>query len=327
MLALPNLPDPRVPTGGKEANQVVKVWGERPQQPATRDHVEIASQLGLIDYERGTKLAGSGFWVYRGYGAALEWAIIDFCCREHFADGYEFILPPHLLLDEVGYAAGQFPKFYDDVYHLRTEGGEREAFLLPTSETAILSIYADAVFDEQELPKKAFAYTPCYRRESGSHRTEERGTVRGHQFNKVEIFQCTTPETAEEALQELVGKAERIVEQLGLHYRTSLLATRDASASMAITYDVEVWIPSMNTYKEVSSASHAAAYQARRANIRYRKGASKAQYVHTLNASAVATSRIVPALLEQNLQSDGSVRVPEPLRAWVGRDALGPPGS
>ena len=235
------------------------------------------------------------------------------------------MLPPHLLLDEVGYAAGQFPKFVDDVFHLQTAEGERPRFLLPTAETAILSVSGDEILEADELPRKAFAYTPCYRREAGGYRTEERGTVRGHQFNKVELFQFVAPEGAEAALDELVGKAERLVQELGLHYQTSLLAAEDASASMAITYDVEVWIPSIGTYKEVSSASHARDYQARRANIRYRADGKRTAYVHTLNASALATSRLVPALLEQHLQPDGSVAVPAPLQPWLGTDRLGPP--
>ncbi len=320
MLELPNIPDPRVPAGGKENNQVVRDWGE--QSSIATDHVEIATRLGLIDFERGTKLGGRGFWLYRGMGAVLEWALLDFFVREHLSDGYEFMLPPHLLLDEVGYAAGQFPKFYDDVFHLQTSEGERPRFLLPTAETAILSVFSGEVLED--LPKKVFAYTPCYRREAGGYRTEERGTVRGHQFNKVELFQFVQPDQSEAALDELVGKAERIVQELGLHYRTSLLAAQDASASMAITYDVEVWIPSMQAYREVSSASHAGDYQSRRANIKYRAEGSRG-FVHTLNASALATSRLVPALLEQHLQPDGSVAVPEVLQDRLGTDRILPP--
>jgi seryl-tRNA synthetase len=326
LLALPNIPDEQVPLGGKESNQVVKVWGEKPDLPEVRDHVQLSTELGLVDYAAGAKLGGSGFWVYTGMGAALEWATINFFCREHLRDGYEFLLPPHLLLEECGYATGQFPKFYDDVYHLERADDDRSFFLLPTSETAILNIHRDEILDEDSLPIKAFAYTPCYRRESFGHRAEERGTVRGHQFNKVEIFQFVAPEETEQALAEIVGKAESIVEQLGIHYRTSLLAARDASASMAITYDVEAWIPSIGTYKEVSSASAARDYQARRANIRFRrKGEKRPTYLHTLNASALATSRLVPAMLEQFQQPDGSVRVPEPLRDWLGTDVLTPP--
>ena len=327
LLELPNLPDERVPVGGKEANEVVATWGAQPDLgPAPRDHVEMATLLGLVDFERGAKLGGSGYWIYRGAGAVLEWALLEFFVRSHLADGYEFVLPPHILLDECGYASGQFPKFYDDVFRLRTEGDERPSFLLPTAETALINVFRDEVLSESELPRKMFAYTPCYRREAGSHRSNERGTIRGHQFNKVELFQFTTPEHGEAALHELVAKVQHLVEALGLHHRTSLLATRDASASMRMTYDVEVWLPSIGEYKEVSSASWAGDYQARRAAIRYRPAEGKGTaFVHTLNASGLATSRLVPAILEQCQQPDGSLFVPEPLQGFLHTDVLRPP--
>jgi seryl-tRNA synthetase len=326
LMDLPNLPDERSPAGGKEANQVIHTWGTKPDLgEAPLDHVELCTRLGLIDYARGVKLGGNGFWLYTGAGAALEWALLDFFNREHYAAGYQFMLPPHLLTQEAGYAAGQFPKFADDVYHIAEEQGSRNSFLLPTAETAIVNVYRDEILPGESLPLKAFAYTPCYRREAGSYRSEERGSVRGHQFNKVEMFQFTTPDGAEDALQELVGRSQMLVEKLGLHYQTSLLAARDASAAMKLTYDIEVWLPSMGIYKEVSSASWAGDYQARRANIRYRPEKGKpTSYVHTLNASGLATSRLLPAIVEQNQQPDGSVIVPEPLRAWVGTDVLRP---
>lgn len=324
---LPNIPDDRVPSGGKESNQVVKTWGEAPKLPdKPRDHVEMCNALDLIDYERGVKLGGAGFWIYKGLGAALEWALLDFFCREHFADGYTFMLPPHLLLDHCGFAAGQFPKFREDVFHVRATEDQRERFLLPTAETAILNVYGGEILDATSLPMKAFAYTPCYRREAGSYRTEERGTIRGHQFNKVEMFQFVAPEDAENALQELLAKSERIVEKLGLHYRTSLLAAKDVSASMKMTYDVEVWIPSIQAYKEVSSVSWAGDYQARRANIRYKpEGSKKTAFIHTLNASGLATSRLMPAIVEQFQREDGALVVPEPLRPWLGVEVIEPP--
>ncbi|RMH38743.1 MAG: serine--tRNA ligase [Deltaproteobacteria bacterium] len=324
---LPNIPDERVPDGGKDNNRVVRVFGEPPALPdGAADHVELCTRLDLVDYERGVKLGGSGFWIYKGLGAALEWALLDFFCREHFRDGYTFVLPPHLLVEHCGFAAGQFPKFRDDVFHLQTAEGERERFLLPTAETAILNIYGDEILDRERLPLKMFAYTPCYRREAGGYRTDERGTIRGHQFNKVEMFQFVEPDDADAALQELVRRAESIVEKLGLHFRTSLLAARDVSDSMKMTYDVEVWIPSLGGYKEVSSASWAGDYQARRANIRYRpEGQKRTAFVHTLNASGLATSRLLPALVEQLQQPDGSVLVPEPLRPWLGVDRIVPP--
>jgi seryl-tRNA synthetase len=328
LMELPNLPDDRSPAGGKEANQVVRTWGKQPDLgDKPLDHVELCTRLGLVDYARGVKLGGSGYWLYTGQGAALEWALLDFFNREHYAAGYQFLLPPHMLTEEAGYAAGQFPKFHEDVYHIQEEGeGGRRSFLLPTAETAILNVYRDEILPADALPIKAFSYTPCYRREAGGYRTEERGTMRGHQFNKVEMFQFAAPEGAQEALQELVGRAQLLVEKLGLHYQTTLLATRDASASMKLTYDIEVWLPSIGIYKEVSSASWAGDYQARRANIRYRpeKGKSTA-FVHTLNASGLATSRLLPAIVEQHQQPDGSVVIPEPLRAWLGTDVLRPP--
>ena len=197
--------------------------------------------------------------------------------------------------------------------------------MLPTAETAVLNVYRDEILRGEDLPLKMFAYTPCYRREAGSYRSEERGTIRGHQFNKVEMFQFCSPEQSQAGLDEMVGKAQSLVEKLGLHYQTTLLAARDASASMAMTYDVEVWLPSMNAYKEVSSISWARDYQARRAKTRYRPvGEKRTEFVHTLNGSGLATSRLVPAILEQNQQPDGSVVVPEPLRPWLGTDVLEP---
>ncbi|EFL19358.1 serine--tRNA ligase [Streptomyces sp. C] len=327
LMELPNLPDERTPAGGKEANQVVRTWGEQPDLGDTPlDHVELCDRLGLVDFARGVKLGGNGYWLYTGAGAALEWALIDFFNREHYAAGYTFMLPPHLLTEESGFAAGQFPKFYDDVFHVQAGEDDRKSFLLPTAETAILNVYRDEILPTDTLPFKAFAYTPSYRREAGSHRSSERGTIRGHQFNKVEMFQFAAPDQAEEAFRELVDRTEMLVEKLGLHYQTTLLAARDASATMRMTYDVEVWIPSIASYKEVSSASWAGDYQARRANIRYRPAAGgPTAHVHTLNASGLATSRLLPAILEQNQRPDGSVTVPEPLRAWVGTDVIHPP--
>jgi seryl-tRNA synthetase len=319
--ALPNIPDPDIPAGGKDCNQVMTVWGTQPSFDfKPRDHVDLATRLGLIDYERGVKLGGSGYWLYRGDGARTEWALLNYFVETHLSDGYEFILPPHILTDQCGYTAGQFPKFVDDVFHLKGE----DSFLLPTAETAIINLHRDEILTEDELPKRYFAYTPCYRREAGSYRTEERGSVRGHQFNKVEMFAFTTPEGSDPAFQELVGKAEKLVQGLGLYHRVSKLAAGDTSAAMARTYDIEVWIPSMQEFKEVSSASNARDYQARRGNIRFRRGSTgRPEYVHTLNASGLATSRLLPAILEQNQRADGTVTVPEVLQKWLGKQILG----
>ncbi|MFJ1602607.1 serine--tRNA ligase [Streptomyces sp. NPDC088253] len=315
---LPNLPDPDVPAGGKENNEVVRTVGRRPEFGFTpKDHVELARTLGLIDYERGTKLGGSGFWLYRGGGAVLEWALLNYFVEAHVRDGYEFVLPPHVLTYEAGYTAGQFPKFAEEVFAL--EEGERglQRFLLPTAETALVNLHRDETLPETELPRKYVAYTPCYRREAGGYRAAERGTLRGHQFNKVELFQFTHPDASFSAHDELLGKAEELVRELGLHYRVARLAAGDTSAAMARTYDVEVWLPSIGTYVEVSSVSNARDYQARRGNIRYRPRQGRSAFVHTLNASGLATSRLVPALLEQHQQADGTVAVPEVLRKWI----------
>jgi len=324
---LPNIPDEDVPAGGKENNEVIREWGQKPQFDfPPKDHIELVTLLRLIDYERGVKLGGNGFWLYRGDGARMEWGLLNYFIEEHLKDGYEFILPPHILNYQCGYTAGQFPKFADDVFHLASsqEGGGRSGqFLLPTSETALINIHRDEILQEDELPKKYFAYTPCYRKEAGSYRAQERGMIRGHQFNKIEMFQYTLPEHSDQAQEELIAKAEKLVQGLGLHYRVSKLAAKDCSAAMAKTFDIEVWIPGMNEYKEVSSASNGRDYQPRRGNIRFkRKNAKKTEYIHALNASGLATSRIIPAIVEQFQQADGSVVVPEVLRKWVGKDIL-----
>ena len=320
MLALPNLPDADLLPGGKENNEPLRYIGEKHSfdfEP--KHHVDLCTELGLIDYERGVKLAGAGNWMYTGMGARLEWALLNYFIDTHTADGYDFILPPHMLEYQCGLTAGQFPKFADEVFKIAnhpTEGGT--FYMLPTAEAALASVYREEILTEADLPKKFFAYTPCFRREAGSHRADERGMVRGHQFNKVEMFQFTTPEGSDEAFEELVKKAENLVAGLGLHFRTVKLAAGDCSASMARTYDIEILIPSMNGYKEVSSVSNARDYQARRGNIRYRRADGKIDFVHTLNGSGLATSRIFPAIVEQNQRADGSIVVPEVLRKYLG---------
>ena len=319
MLCLPNLPDPDLEAGGKENNKAVHTFGEKPVfDYPIKNHVELCESLGLIDYERGAKLGGNGSWIYRGLGARLEWALLNFFITEHINDGYELLLPPHMLGYECGYVAGQFPKFADEVYWIANPTSNEKRFMLPTAETALVNLHRGEILSAEELPKKYIAYTPCYRREAGSYRSEERGMIRGHQFNKVEMVQYTTPEGSDAAFEEMVGKAERLLQKLGLHYQLSKLAAADCSFSMARTYDVEVWIPSMGIYKEVSSASNARDYQARRGNIKMRGADGKLQLVHTLNASGLATSRVLPALVEQFQNPDGSVTVPEVLRPFMG---------
>ena len=320
MLALPNLPDADLLPGGKENNQPLRYVGKKPEfdfEP--KHHVDLCTNLGLIDYERGVKLAGAGNWMYTGMGARLEWALLNYFIDTHTTDGYDFILPPHMLEYQCGETAGQFPKFADEVYKIANPTDDRIHYMLPTAEAALASVYRDEILTEADLPKKFFSYTPCFRREAGSHRADERGMVRGHQFNKVEMFQFTRPEDSDAAFDELVTKAEKLVEGLGFHFRTVKLAAGDCSASMARTYDIEILIPSMDGYKEVSSVSNARDYQARRGNIRFRREATgKPEFVHTLNGSGLATSRIFPALVEQNQRADGSIVVPEVLRKYLG---------
>ena len=321
LAVMPNIPDEDLLPGEKENNKVVKEVGKKPEFDfEIQNHVDLCTKLGIIDYTRGAKLSGGGYWLYRGDGARLEWALLNFFISEHLKDGYEFILPPHQLGYNCGFGAGQVPKFSDEVYWLDcAEEKEKNRFMLPTAETALVNLYSGEIIEEAKLPMKFFAYTPCYRKEAGSYRAEERGMIRGHQFNKVEMVQYATPEKSGEAFEELVNKAVSLMEKLGLHFRLSKLAAGDVSASMCRTYDIEVWIPSMGIYKEVSSVSNAGDYQARRNNTKYRDSKTgKPAYLHTLNGSGLATSRVFPALIEQYQNADGSITVPEVLVPFMG---------
>lgn len=316
---LPNIPDDDLLPGGKENNQVIETYGERPIFDfEIKDHIELGNELELFDFDRAAKMGGAQMSMYKGQGAILEFALIQFFIKEHLADSYQFILPPHLLTEESAYVAGQLPKFREDVYW--TTDGD---CLLPTAETALANYYRDEIVDEEDLPKKLFAYTPCYRREAGSYRANERGLMRMHQFNKVEMFQYTTEQRSDEAFNELVGKAVSLVKKLGLHHNVVKLAAGDCSAGMARTYDVEIYLPYLDRYIEVSSISNARDYQARRGNMRYKpKDGGKPRFMHTLNASGLATSRLMVALVETYQNSDGSITVPEVLREFVGKDLI-----
>ena len=317
---LPNIPDEDVVAGGKENNSVVKTEGVKPNfEFEIKDHVQLGEDLKLFDFDRASKMSGSNFSMYKGMGARLEWALLNYFIEEHIKDGYEMILPPHIVGEQSGYCAGQLPKFKNDVYWLEDEN----QFLIPTAETVLTNLYRDEILPESELPKKFFAYTPCYRKEAGSYRANERGLIRVHQFNKVEMYQFTTKENSEKAFEELVEKAERLVKGLGLHYQITKLAAGDCSAGAAKTYDIEVWLPAIGQYYEVSSISNVREYQSRRGNMRYRSSQSeKTEYIHTLNASGLATSRLMVALLETYQQTDGGILVPEVLRKYIGVDKI-----
>ena len=317
LVALPNLPDEDLLGGGKENNKEIYMYKTKPNFGfKIKNHVELAESLGLIDYDRAAKVSGHGTWFYTGLGARLEWALLNYFINTHINDGFQMMIPPHILNYESGFTAGQFPKFEEDVFELK--GMEPTKFLLPTAETALVNYYRNEILDGSELPKKFFAYTPCYRKEAGSYRTEERGMIRGYQFNKVEMVEYTKEDDSDRAFEELVNKAKALIEGLGLHYRVSKLAAGDCSHSMARTYDIEVYLPSIDIYKEVSSVSNARSYQARRGMMRYRDENGKLHYMHTLNGSGLATSRVFPAILEQYQQEDGSVVIPEVLRPYMG---------
>ena len=311
---LPNVPDEDVVAGGKEKNEVVKEVGKKPEFSfAIRDHVQLGTDLDIFDFERASKISGNNFSMYKGLGAQLEWALINYFISEHLKAGYEMIIPPNLVVRESAYAAGQLPKFEDDVFWVQ-DG----LCLIPTAETVLTNMYRGEVLDEKDLPKKFFAYTPCYRREAGSYRANEKGLIRMHQFNKVEMYLFVKPEDANQAMDELVNRAEELVAGLGLHYRVVKLAAGDCSAGMAKTYDVEVYIPSIDKYYEVSSVSNARDYQARRGNMRFKRENGKLEYLNTLNASGLATSRLMVALVETYQNEDGSIEVPEVLRPYMG---------
>ncbi len=316
--ALPNIVMDGTPAGGKEANVVLKTFKEKPTfafKPKT--HIQLCKELNLIDYDRAIKLAGEGNWIYTGLGARLEWAILNFCINEHLQDGFEFKLLPHILKYDCGFGAGQFPKFANEDFFIDKKFLPNN-FLLPTAETALVNLHRNEVLKEEELPRKYFAYTPCFRIEAGSNRPDEKGMIRGHQFNKVEMVEYVKPEDNQRAWDELLGKAERIVQKLGLHYRLVQLAGGDYAHGMAKTWDIEIYIPSMDRYTEVSSVSTALNYQARRTNTKYQKADGTKDFVYTLNASGIATSRIFPAILEQYQNEDGSVTVPDVLVPYLG---------
>lgn len=315
MEVLPNIPDEDLLSGEKENNQVIKMVGEKPTFDfPIKDHVELGKELGMFDFETAAKVSGANFSMYRGMGARLEWALINYFISEHIKSGYEMIIPPNLVVEQSAYAAGQLPKFKDDVYWVQ-DG----LCLIPTAETVLTNMYRDAVVDEKDLPRKFFAYTPCYRREAGSYRANEKGLIRVHQFNKVEMYQFVAEDKSKEAFEELVAKAEDLVAKLGLHYRVEKLAAGDCSAGSARTYDIEVYMPALDMYYEVSSVSNVTDYQARRGNMRYKPAdGGKLKYMHTLNGSGLATSRLMVALVEAYQQKDGSIVVPEVLRPFMG---------
>lgn len=314
LIRLPNLLDKDV----LETEEILYTFKEQIEfKYPIKSHLELSKIHHLIDYDRAGNLMGSGYWIYRGIGAKLEWALLNFCLQENQKAGYEMIMLPPLAKDECGFFAGQFPKFKEEVYHIE----ETKQFLIPTAETLLISLHQNEILKKSNLPLKYTAYTPCFRKEI-SKNNSEKGMIRGHQFNKVEMVQFVTKEDSDCAFNELLEQAKSLMEKLDLHYRVVKLPARDCSDSMARTYDIEVWLPAEQMYKEVSSVSNARTYQSRRSNTRYKDDRGKLQYVHTLNGSGLATSRLFAAILEQNQQEDGSIKIPEILVPFVGTDAI-----
>jgi seryl-tRNA synthetase len=324
LLRIPNLPHGDVKAGPEETcNEEVHRWGEPKTFDFTpREHVEIAESLGLIDFKRAAKLAGSGFACFTGIGAKLERALIGWMIDLHVErHGYREISPPFVVTRDAMVGTGQLPKFAEDMYHVAKE----DFWLIPTAEVPVTNLHRGEILTADDLPIKYVAYTPCFRSEAGSYGKEVRGLSRVHQFDKVEMVNFTTPETSWEQLETLRREAEEVLETLGLHYRTLRLSTEGMTFASAMTYDLEVWAPGASRFYEVSSASCFTDFQARRAGIRFRRTSeTKPEFVHTLNASGLALPRLVIALLETYQRGDGTVEVPEPLRHRLGTDALTP---
>lgn len=326
LATLPNLPHASTPIGPDEsANQEVKRWGEPPQfsfEP--RDHVDIGTALGFLDLERAAKITGARFSILIGMGARLERALINFCLDLHTKrHGYKEVLPPFIVNANSMYGTGQLPKFEADLFKLTDE---RNFYLVPTAEVPLTNIYAGEILENEQLPIKMTAYTPCFRSEAGSYGKDTRGLIRQHQFDKVELVKLTRPEDSHQELEGLTANAEAILEALGLAYRRISLSTGDLGNASAKTYDLEVWLPSQKTYREISSCSNCEAFQARRAQIRFRRDTkTKPEFVHTLNGSGLAIGRTWLAILENYQQADGSVIIPEALRPYLdGLDRITP---
>ena len=318
LLNIPNVPDDSVPVGRDEKdNNEVRTWGEKPVLDFDpRPHWEIGEDLGILDFERGAKIAGARFTLYWGAGSALERALICFMLDTHTRrHGYKEVLPPFMVNSAAMRGTGQLPKFKDDLF--KVDGWDY--WLIPTAEVPVTNIHSDEILDESVLPLKYAAFTPCFRSEAGSHGKDTRGLIRQHQFNKVELVKFTRPEDSYDELEKLLGNAETILRELGIHYRVILLCTGDMGFSSSKTYDIEVWLPGQNTYREISSCSNFEDFQARRANIRFRqKGKSRTQLVHTLNGSGLAVGRTLVAILENYQRKDGTVVIPEVLRPYMG---------
>lgn len=316
ILVIPNMPHESVPVGSGDAdNKEVKVWGKKPAfdfEPLP--HWDIGEKLEILDFKRAAKITGSRFTIYKASGALLERALINFMLDMHTREhGYTEVLPPFMVNREAMTGTGQLPKFEDELFKLQGV----DYFLIPTAEVPVTNIYSDEILKEDDLPIKFVAYTPCFRAEAGAHGKDTRGLTRQHQFNKVELVKFTKPEQSYDELEGLLLDAEDILKRLDIHYRVSILCTGDLGFSSAKTYDIEVWLPGQNIYREISSCSNFENFQARRAKIRYRRSGGKVDFVHTLNGSGLAVGRTVMAIIENFQNADGSITIPEALRPYM----------
>jgi seryl-tRNA synthetase len=325
MLSIPNIPHQSVPAGKDETeNMEVRSWGVRRDfdfEP--KAHYEIGEALGILDFERGASLAGSRFTVMWGWGAKLERALINFMLDFHTSRGYKEVWVPHLVKPEILEGTGQLPKFEEDLYFCERDG----LYLIPTAEVPLTNLFRDTILEEKDLPIYLTAYTPCYRREAGAYGKDIRGIIRQHQFDKVELVKIVHPDTSDQELERLTADAEEILKLLGLPYRVVALCTGDLGFASAKTYDIEVWFPSQNKYREISSCSNCTDFQARRMNTRFKDSEGRKRFVHTLNGSGLAVGRTLAAILENYQQKDGSVIVPEVLRDYLKADVIKPDGT
>ncbi len=320
LAVLPNLPMDDVPVSPSPKDNVcIRSWGTKTEFDfAFKNHVELNEKLKLFDFARGAKLSGSGWPLYTGLGARLEWALLNYMLDTHRKNGFTQIIPPLLVRPEIMYGSAQLPKFEHQLFKIKDE--DYQLYLIPTSECSINGLHFDEILEDQQLPLMYTSYTPCFRREAGAAGSQERGLIRTHQFNKVEMFCLTTPEDSPKIYEKMLASAEEVLQGLQIHYRNMLLTTGDMSFAAAKTIDIEVWLPGQNRYYEVSSVSNCTDFQSRRSQIRFRRKNEKPQLVHTLNGSGLATSRLMVALLENNQQSDGSVLVPKVLHRYLGEE-------
>ncbi len=314
-LSCPNIPAPEVPVGGKEKNEIIKQVGKKPTFDfPIKNHVELMEQLGWIDFKAAAQIAGSNFALYKKEAVSLLYALTHLMLKHNHAQGFETVLPPVMVNEKSLEVTGNFPKFKDQVYAIPADG----LYLSPTAEVGLVNIYRDTILEEKQLPIRMTAWTNCFRREAGTYGAQERGLIRIHQFEKVELVSLCDPQESNDELERMLACAESIVQTLGLHYRVSLLASQDMSFQAAKTYDIEVWIPGQNSYYEVSSVSNCTDFQARRGLIRYKKtGDKKTHLVHTLNASSLALPRLMAALIETYQQEDGTIAIPALLQGFI----------